>query len=305
MSTQMQELGRRRYSLLERFLLGTIILLCSCTSPGGGKDAERSRVRAEEARVTIQMLKQQLNQLDGEARDTARKLGKEALPILRERYPREAPRGRTLVLECMAEVGGDEVALFLVRALNDSEPDVWNTALDLLHTTSSPSAIGPLTGAVLSSRHARVRGEVARILGKMGAAASLPDLKKQSASESDPDAAHKISLAIARLQDGPERVKTLEPLSSPDPKVRYQAIADLEYVNDAKLLPKLAPLLKDEARVVNLGQERWPLWHRVCDRAVDAVAVVSGKPMPSPVGKSSYSKAEIEQARQIISQFGK
>jgi HEAT repeat protein len=301
----MQGINRRHYSLLERFLLGAIILLCSCTSPGGGKDAERSQVRVEEDKVTIQMLKQQLNQLDGEARDTARKLGKEALPLLRERYPREAPRGRALVLECMAEVGGDEVTQALVRALNDSEADVWNTALDLLHTTSRPSAIGPLTSAFLSSGHARVRGEVARILGKLNAVSSLPDLKKQSANESDPGAAHKISLAIARLEDGPERAKIIEPLSDSNPKTRYQAIADLEYVNDAKLLPKLAPLLKDEAGVVNLGQERWPLWHRVCDRAVDAVAAVSGKPMPFPVGKRNYSKSEIEQARQIIIQFGK
>ncbi|HSR13410.1 MAG TPA: HEAT repeat domain-containing protein [Thermodesulfobacteriota bacterium] len=252
--------------------------------------------------MTIELLEGQLNNLDGEARETARALGKDSLPLLLKRYPKEAARGRALILECLAEVKGDEAVKALVQALRDPESDVWNTALDLLHTTNSPAAVGPLTQALSDSTHARVRGEAARILGKMDAVVSLSALKRQASLEQDGTAAAKMNLAIARLDDGPERMRALEKLSSLDPKARYQGIADLEYINQPKLLPRLIPLLEDEAKVVNLGQERWPMWHRVCDRAVDAVAALSGKAMPFPVGKRNYSRQEIEKARQIIAQ---
>jgi HEAT repeat protein len=272
---------------------------------GGAIGGPESWARAEGAKVTIQLLEEQLNQLNGEARDTAGRLGKEALPTLLKRYPGESPRGRALVLECLAEVKGDEAVRTLVQALRDEEPDVRNTALRLLHRVNSPSAVGPLTALISQSPHPRVRGEVARILGRMGATSSLPALKKQAAAEPDPEAARKINLAMARLGDGPARIKVLEGLASPEPKIRYYAIGDLEFINDPRLLPHLLPLLDDESRVVNIGQERWPLWHRVCDRAVDAAAVLSGKPMPFPVGKRNYSKEEIQEARQIIGRLGK
>jgi HEAT repeat protein len=270
---------------------------------GGGKNAARSQARVEGTKVTTQLLEDQLNRLNAEARDTARKLGREALPVLLKRYPVEAPRGRALVLECLAEVKGEEAVQALLRALLDSDPDVWRTALDLLHTTNSPAAIEPLTIQVSYSLQARVRGEAARILGKLGAGSSLPALKKQAGIEPDPNSARSIRLAIARLEDGTERVQVLQRLEDPDPKIRYQAIGDLEYINDPKLLPRLIPLLGDEERVVNIGQEMWPVWHRVCDRAVDAIAALSGKPMPFPVGKRNYAKDEIQKARQIIAQL--
>lgn len=259
----------------------------------------------EEMQVTTQILEVQIDQLNGEARTTARNLGKAAVSVLLNRYPSAPPRGRALILECLAEVKGEEAVLALCRALQDSDADVRNTAIDLLHTTNSPSAIEPLTSMALYSHHARVRGEAARILGRIGAKSAVAHLREHMKSETDPEAARKTSLAIARLDDGPERTPFVDKLADPNPKVRYLAISDIEYINDPKLLPKLLPLLIDEAPVVNLGQELWPMWHRVCDRAVDAIAAVSGKPLPFPVGKRNYLRGEIDQARQLARQFGK
>lgn len=255
--------------------------------------------------MTIELLEQQISQLNYDARETARKLGKIALPTLLKRFQAESARERALVLRCLAEVKGDEAIQVLVRALQDSEPDVRNTALVLLHTTHSPIAIGPLTEMLNQSPHPLIRGEVARILGRMGAKSSLPAIKEQVQKESDAGAAHKMDLAIARMEDGPARIRVVDRLKNPTPAIRYQAIGDLEFVNDPKLITELLPLLKDEAQVVNVGLEQWPVWHRVCDRAVEAVVSLSGKALSFPTGKRTYSKDEIQQARERIKQSGR
>lgn len=255
--------------------------------------------------MTIGLLEQQLTQLSGDARETARGLGKTALPILSKHFRSESKRERALVLECLGEVQGDEAVLILVEALKDPEPDVWNTALDLLHTVHSPVSVEPLTRLLAESSQPRIRGEIARILGRMKAASALPALKNQIQKESDPDATRKIDLAIASLEDGPARRRVVERLANPNSKLRYQAIGDIEYVNDPGLIGKLLPLLDDESRVVNVGIEKWPVWHRVCDRAVEAVVSLSGKALPFPTGKKTYSKDQIQQARDRIKEVSR
>jgi HEAT repeat protein len=300
----MPGISRQNYSLLERILLALLLCTTGCYGRTLTGTAEISG-HGEGNQVTIQDLAQQIQQLNGEARDTARKLGPGALAKLLQLYPSAPARGRALILECLDVVKGEEAVEALLRALQDPEADVRNTAIDLLHTTNGPSAIEPLTSMALYSPHPRVRGEAARILGRMGAVSAVPHLRKHLSGETDPEAARKVALSIARLDDGPERIPFLDKLTDPSPKLRYQAVADVEFINDPRLIPRLVPLLKDEEPVINLGQEMWPLWHRVCDRTVDAIAALSRKPFPFPIGKRNYLRTEIEQANQIAKPFGK
>lgn len=265
----------------------------------------KPEVKMEETKVYLQLLEEQLNQLNGDARATAGRLGKSALPLLLKRTNAASPRERALVLECLAEVKGEEAVQALVEALKDPEQDVWNTALNLLHTTNSPKAVNSLIEFLTQSPHARVRGELARILGKMGASSALSAIKAKLSKEEDNEAAYKMKLAIARLEDGPERKEILERLSHEDPKVRYRAISELEYINDPSLVNKLLPLLSDESRVVNVGLERWPVWHRVCDRALEAVASLTGKPFPFPTGNKVYDAEQLRMARERIVSGGR
>ena len=305
MNTPMRGIDRRPCLLLKSEILRVTIFFLILFPLAGITGQEYLWATPEEAKVNIQLLEEQLDRLAGDARDTAARLGRAALPVLLKRSRAESPRERVLVLECLAKVQGDEAVLALVKALQDSEQDVWNTALDLLHTTYSPVAVGPLKKLLMKSPQARVRGEVARVLGRMGAAAALPAIKAQAEKESDKEAAHKMNLSAARLEDGPARKKIVERLSNPDPKIRYQAVGEIEYVNDPGLVKNLIPLFFDEARVVNVGQERWPVWHRVCDRALEAAAALTGKQLPFPVGRRSYTAEQIQQARELFATTGK
>jgi HEAT repeat protein len=301
----MQETSKRPYSRLRRFLIAQILLMWVMSLQGESISEAKSGAETEGTKVTIELLEKQLAELNGDARETAQKLGRGAMPTLLKRSKAERTRERALVVECLAEVKGDEAVLLLVEALKDPESDVWNTALDLLHNVHSPAAVEPLTALLMKSPQSRIRGEIARILGRMGAVSSLQAIKNHAAKESDPDVVRKIDLAVARLEDGPARKRVVEKLVIPNAKIRYQAIGDLEYVNDPRLINNLLPLLDDESRVVNVGIEKWPVWHRVCDRALEAVVTLSGKSFPFPTGKRTYSPQQIQKAREVIRQMGK
>jgi hypothetical protein len=109
-----------------------------------------------------------------------------------------------------------------------------------------------------------------------------------------------MELGIARLEDGPARQRVLERLQDPDPRIRYRAIGELEYVNQPALVVHLRPLLADEEVVENVGQEQWPVWHRVCDRAVEAVATLCSGALTFPLGGRTYTAEQIQQAREAI-----
>jgi HEAT repeat protein len=300
MSIRTQETDKPPCSLLRRFLVGFLFLVWVFGAMGGGVSETKSGTKTEGVKVTIELLEQQIDQLSGDARETARRLGKAAIPTLLKRFQSERTRERALVVECFGELKGDEAVRVLVQALQDPEADVWNTALDLLHKTNSPMAIGPLTDLLSQSPQARVRGEIARILGGMGAMSALPAIRAQAQKERDPETAHKMDLAMARLGDEPARERVAAGLLSSSPRIRYQAIGELEYVGDPRLISKLKPLLNDETRVINIGVEQWPVWHRVCDRAVEVIVALSGKTLPFPTGKRTYTKEQIQQVRELI-----
>ncbi len=301
----MPAVDRRVCLLLEWIILGALALALTNFLGGEVVAQNTQAAKMEEVKVDVQLLEEQLNQLNGDARDTASRLGKSALPVLFKRIRATSPRERALVLECLAEVKGEEAVQALVEALKDPEQNVWNTALNLLHNTNTPKAVPHLIEALAQSPHARIRGEVARILGRMGASAALPAIKSQVSKEEDNEAAGKMKLAIARLEDGPERKEVLARLAHEDSKVRYRAIGELEYIDDPALVKTLLPLLSDEARVVNVGLERWPVWHRVCDRALEAVAYLTKKSFPFPIGNRVYDANQLRMARELIISGGK
>jgi len=247
------------------------------------------------------LLEKLLEQLNYDAREIAEKMGKEALPILLKRKNAKSARERVLVLECLAKIKGEEAVQALIEALDDPEEDVWNTALDLLYIANSPAFISSLSSFVCESPNAVIRGEVAKILGVMGAFSSLSIIKAQLAKEKDEEAAYKMILAVAKMEDGPERKKVLENLNHEDPRIRYETIRHLEYINDGKLAKNLLPLLNDKTKVANIGFVQKPIWQRICDRALEAIVFLTGKTLPFETGDKVYDEDQLRMARGLIS----
>lgn len=245
-------------------------------------------------------LEAQLKELSGDARWTAKAAGPSAIPLLKKRFLSEHPLERSLVLECFAEIRGDEAILALVRGLEDDEFDVRKTAVILLHGVHGPVAVPRLRELLSLSPDEWVRGNAALILGKLDDAGAISLLRERASVEPDPEAGRQMRLAVARLEDGKEREAVVKRVSGPNARDRYKAIDDFEYVGRPDLLVHLLPLLSDAREVRNVGTEPFPVWHRVCDRAVEAVAAIGGKPFPFQVGGRVYSPEEIQAARDRI-----
>jgi HEAT repeats len=252
-------------------------------------------------KMDVSTLDKQIRENDGSARDTARRIGAAALPTVMPHVRSTSADERVIALECIAAIGADSAPAVLVEALKDPEIDVRSTALRELLGMPVRNLNPQLAALLTGSQDALVRGGVATLLRRAGAREALKILIEQRDRETDEDTRQRMTNAAAGLGDKASREQILGRLADPVPRVRYTAIADLEDSGDATQLPHLVPLLQDDARVKNVGIEQWPVWHRVCDRAVEAIVALSGRTAPFPVGARNYTSAEIQEAKSIAS----
>lgn len=252
-------------------------------------------------KMDISTLDKQIRDNDGLARETARKIGPPALATAMAHVKSASTDERVIALECVAAIGGDSVALALVEALADPEIDVRSTALRELLGTPVRNLTPQLTALLKGSPDALVRGGAATLLRRADAREALKAIVEQRDREADDDARERMTNAAAGLGDKASREQILSRLANPTARVRYQAIADLEDTGDANLGVHLIPLLHDDAKVKNVGIEQWPVWHRVCDRAVEAIVALSGRVVSFPIGGKNYTPAQIQEAMAIAS----
>jgi len=255
-----------------------------------------------------QQLESQLQQGSAEAAQTAKAMGGNALPILIQYSRNESDLSREAAMEGLAAVGGDQALQALVAGLDDESAGVRAIAAHLLRENATPGLIPALRTVLARTGDVAVRGAVALMLGRLNDTPSVAMLDKMLGTETDGDARKKMHLALAHLGEQRQIDEILTALQThgvgtayQDARVRYEAIADLEYLQDPRLLTHLLPLLDDREQVKNLGSEPYPLWHRVCDRAVDAIPVITGQALPFATGGRNYSESEVQQARMLIS----
>ena len=281
-------------------LLILVTFFVGCQTPPRDVVKEEPKETEKMDRHSKELLENQLKQLNGDARDTARKLGPSALPLLRKYAADESPEVRALVLECYAQVKGEEAIAALSKGLEDEDINVRKTAVLMLHEVHGPVAAPRLREIIDQSSDAFVRGQAALLLGKIGNERDAAAIKKHLSDEKDKRAAKAMTLAVARLEDGEARKKVLANLLNTNALARYNAISDFEYLANPALMSKLQPLLSDVQRVRNVGTEPYPVWHRVCDRAVEAVAALMPGRLSFKVGFRTYTAEQIQEARKLI-----
>lgn len=299
MSIRMRERERRRSESRLFIYFLVFCLALTLTNACISDELIQEKSDGKRTQVMSQLLEDQLKRGDGDARETARQLGISAGPILWQYFQSESEEHRALSLECLAEIGGEEATKVLVMGLDDPALDVRYTAVRLLHRVYSAVEVIKLREQVEKSGDEWVRGNVALILGKLEDTAATPIIKRQITVEKNERAVKQMTLALARLEDGEARLGLLKRLAEQDHRVRYEAIGDFEYLNKPELVNHLLPLLSDTREVKNVGAEPFPVFHRVCDRAVEAVAAIFTGRLPFVTGVQNYSDDEIEQARKI------
>lgn len=309
-----RHLGYFVLSLIKTCLYGasTVYFVTACTwgsyhesdvSPvSSGAKAELQKTQQRELRkVTIPELEEQLMAVDDAALESTLRAGDAATPILLKWGKADNPDQRALAMECLALVRNEPAIQGLIDGLGDPEPDVWNMALNGLHHNNSPAAVPGLI-ALLDEKGetGEFACEIAYLLGKMNATDSVDLIRQRMAEETDQECHRRFELALARLEGGVELAALTQRLSHAEAAIRYQAVEEAQYVSNPALIHQLKPLLNDLEEVNNVGLQDWPVWHRVCDRVIDAIPALTGRALPFPQGGRNYTDDERQQVIKLL-----
>jgi hypothetical protein len=116
-----------------------------------------------------------------------------------------------------------------------------------------------------------------------------------------------MKLALARLGDEELKDEFSSRLDTPSTAGRYQAVRDLDYINDSGLASRLRPALEDKTDAYEVGHpDEEPRFARVCDAAVNLIAKWFDKPFSFEVDDLNvYAEEEIEEAKRFVESLEK
>ncbi len=256
--------------------------------------------------VSTQQLEAKLAAKDAEAVDLARQLGAAADAALQPYLAAADAEVRELALDCTDAAGGAQRDKRLLTALTDADINVRSLALRHLRRQVDPASLPALLEQLRANEDAYVRGELALIIGMLGAKSASDSVARQATREPDAAARANQVLACARLGDPKARDQIRAELGDADPQLRFAAVKKYEYIADAAILADLSGLLSDQAEVINvvpahLGR----LYMRVCDVVVQVVTIVA-KPKLSFDGleRRQFTPAEIQEIAAFLQRRG-
>lgn len=236
--------------------------------------------------------------------DTPGQVGPDAGPALLPLLDDPDPKVRELAVYCLDAAGGRPAAQGLMKALRDRSETVRDAALRFLERHAGPPDVPALETEVRQNPDAYVREKVALLVGKSRQPSALPPLQAQYAKESNTRTRHALSLALARLGDPMARQTVLGRLTEQDPGQLAEAVTDLIYVDDPKLLVHTAPLLDDVRQARNVGPSHGPIIKRVCDVVVETMDAMLNHPFSFGIFLArQYSPAELNEAKAVLARL--
>lgn len=233
-----------------------------------------------------------------DAVEEAHREGPEALATVRSFAGSANSRVRQIAVACAAAIGGRSAGEILVAGLTDSNINVRLQAAKALSTGRFPSAAPELLDQLAHSDEPLVREFLALGAGYLPGPRTIAVLKPLS----DGLGALSVNarMALAKLGDPHALADLARALSSSLPRARYDALDQMRYVDDARLLPYAEPLLSDRATALRIGPVRHPRYRRVCDQAVDTVVFLRRLRPHFPVGPEQiYTDEQLAEIREL------
>jgi len=252
--------------------------------------------------VSTQQLEAKLAAKDAEAVNLARQLGAAADAALLPYLTAADAEVRELALDCADAAGGAQRDKRLLTALTDADINVRSLALRHLRRQVDPASLPALLEQLRANEDAFVRGELALIIGTLGATSASDSVARQATRELDAAAQANQVLACARLGDKKARGQIREELGHADAQVRLAAVRKYEYIADASILPDLSGLLHDQAEVFKVSPSHVGNYTlRLCDVVVLVVARV-GQPKLDFDGTQQrrFTPAELQQVETYL-----
>ena len=184
---------------------------------------------------------------------------------------------RLLAVDCIAAAGGPRAPMLLLGALNDSNEQVRNNAVNALHRHLPVGHEEALIAAwdANRTRDAYVRQQIPMILGLMHAQQRVEDLKIRLKGDPRQEVRDGIIAGASKLGDPQSRGVFGEMLKVARGKRTAELIEFVKYLDEPWVIPLLVPALQRRDMAVDLSTHRHEVHRRDCDLAVDEVLRIS------------------------------
>lgn len=237
-------------------------------------------------------------QCDWQAVDLAVRLGEAAWPVIEQGARMENFQSRQISMVCAGRLGGETAGTLLLAGLADKHINVSLAAAGQLSRNPPPSALQGILRELAACQEDNICALLALALGHLPDEDSTKTLLDLTGR--DDDTAVNARLALAKLGHDEFLAAHLSRFASDDPHTRYEALAQLIYIDHARLAEHAKQLLFDKDVAVTIGTQYAPLYRRVCDQAVDTLAALLKLKLPFVVSAESiYSDSQLSQVSEM------
>ena len=231
--------------------------------------------------MSTELLEKAIAAKDSRAPMMARQLGPDADPVVQKALANPDWEVRDLAVECVYVMGGPERNRRLLKALRDNEINVSYSACRYLEETAERRDLADLLIEVKENGDAKVRGQLALVIGRLGDKSIAPDLRALSQDEPSEDVRNNLTLALARLGDEEARARVRAALESRYVETRLATVRNYEYISDPNALGDLIRVIDDNADALNIRPSNAPPYFlRVGDIVVQVVTAVGHPKLP-------------------------
>lgn len=247
----------------------------------------------------VEELERLIAQGDWQAVDLAVRLDAAAWPAIQRGAGMEDFQSRQISMVCAGRLGGEAAATLLLAGLADKHINVSLAAAGQLSRNPPPSALPGILRELDSCQEDNICALLALALGHLPGEATTESLLELTGR--DGDVAVNARLALAKLGHDEFLAAHLSRLASDDPYTRYEALAQLVYIDQAELAGHARQLLFDKEVAVTIGKQYTPRYRRVCDQALDTLAALLELRLPFVVSAESiYTDDQLSQASKMV-----
>lgn len=240
-----------------------------------------------------------LESANWDAVDQAQREGPAALSTIRQYARSKNYRTRQISVACAARIGGSEAAEFIAAGLTDSNINVQLQAAKELSSGKFPSAAEVVLEQLSHGEDYLAREFLALAAGYIPGGRTVAVLRPLAQGKGS--LATNARMALCRLGDEQALSELTKDLSSSSPRTRYEALDQLRYVGNPKLIPYAKRLLDDKEPALRIGPARHPHFRRVCDQAVDTlVFLLQLRPAFPVAAERIYTDEELRQVRELV-----
>jgi HEAT repeat protein len=236
-----------------------------------------------------------LQQTSWEAVSEAKRLGENALPIIKKYGRDEDYQKRQIAVACAGVIDDDGIVPILTAELDDDNVNVRLETAKAINKNPMPGVTDAVLEKLENSQEDVLKEFLALAAGKLPGEKTIEVLKRVEKAE-EGQVSENAQMALAKLGDTESKEAIVKDLSDALPRTRYDALEKFIYIGDPALASYAKRLLADKSDAAMIGIIRRPRYRRVCDQAVDTIVFLLNLITTFAVGKDKiYSDGEIQE----------